>query len=344
MSEFPESLEIAISSLVNTLVYKMITAESDADATQEFIYLTGIPAANDVAIRHYATEKADEIWGPYKELPRPEWFNPAIEALASARQRLTNTGVTELDDAESFSLSALVPGYMEDFKVNQAGWRGQTIDAVRSSYLDRWGGMVFLQANTLALLELVLRGYQRQIEEAQRDVVNLVNRAEEVIAAYDPSSMCGSTDSKNLSFNIIIGVSVVVSAAAGVATMGVTSIGAAFVAAGLGVVKDVYNPQAPTDADIGGDTVAQIWQSILIATEKLRQQFQASDTELRAILNSFHDGVINGQVTVGKSGEGDVQTLPAMELLRSKPLGTTSSVERPLVNSNNPDAAHSPAY
>nr|MDT0656785.1 hypothetical protein [Micromonospora sp. DSM 115978] len=342
MPDFPESLEIAISSLVNTLVYKLITAEDDADAVEEFIYLTGIPSANDVAIRNYATQKADEIWGPYKELPPPSSFDGAIGALASARERLTNTGVTQLEDAESFSLSALVPGYMEDFRINQAGWRGETIDAVRSSYLDRWGGMVFLQANTIALLELVLKGYQEQVKQAQNDVVNLVNMAEEVIAAYDPSSLCGSTDSKNLTFNITIGVAVVLSAAAGAASMGVTSIVAAAVAAGLGVAKDAYQPVAPEYAGLGGDTVAEIWQSILDATEKLRQQFSASETELHAIIAGFHDGVINGRITVGKSGDGEVQSLPALELLRSKPLGPTSSVERPLIGSDNPDPAHSP--
>jgi hypothetical protein len=231
---------------------------------------------------------------------------------------------------------------MEDFKTNQAGWRGETINAVRSYYLDRWGGMMFLQANTIALLELVLKGYQEQVKQAQTDVVNLVNRAEEVIAAYDPASLCGSTDSKNLTFNIAIGVASVVSAAAGVASMGVSSIVAAAVAAGLGVAKDAYQPVAPTDADIGGDTVAEIWQSILDATEKLRQQFWASEKELHDIIDSFHDGVVNGKITVGRSGEGDVQSLSAGDLLRSKPLDSTSSVDRPLVGSDNPDPAHSP--
>jgi hypothetical protein len=149
---------------------------------------------------------------------------------------------------------------------------------------------------------------------------------------------------QNLTFNIAIGVAGVVSAAAGVASMGVTSIAAAAVAAGLGVLKDEYQPSAPTDADIGGDSVAQIWQSILDATENLRQQFQASDAELHDIVKSFHDGVVNGRITIGKSGQGEEQTLPALELLRSKPLGATSSVDRPLVGSDNPDPAHSPAY
>jgi hypothetical protein len=342
LSDFPESLEIAISSLINTLVYKIITAESDADAVQEFIHLTGIPSANDVSIANYARQKADEIWGPYLELPRPSSLDGAIESLASARERLTNTGVTQLEDAESFSLSALVPGYMEDFRTNQAGWRGATIDAVRSHYLDRWGGMVFLQANTIALLELVLRGYQEQIKQAQNDVVDLVNGAEQVIAAYDPSSLCGSTESKNLTFNIAIGVAVVLSAGAGAVAMGVTSIVAAAVAAGLGVAKDEYQPVAPEGAEMGGDSVAEIWQSILDATERLRQQFSASEKELHDIIRGFHDEVVNGRITVGKSGDGEVQSLPTMELLRSKPLGATSSLERPIIGSDNPDPAHSP--
>ena len=102
-----------------------------------------------MAIRNYAEGKAKEIWGPYMELPLPASFDGPLAALASAHGRLTNTGVTDLEDAERFSLGALVSEYMESFKINQAGWRGATIDAVRSNYLERWGGMVFLQCGWL---------------------------------------------------------------------------------------------------------------------------------------------------------------------------------------------------
>lgn len=346
MSDFPESLEIAISNLVSTLVNKLITRETDSDALEEFIQLTGIPSANDVAISNYARNKAHEIWGPYMELPLPSSFDGQLEALAGAHNRLTNTGVTDLEDAERFSLGALVPEFMEDFKINQSGWRGTTIDAVRSNYIDRWGGMVFLQANIIGLLWLVMKGYQEQVKQAQMDVVNLVNRAEEVIASYDPSSLCGSSDSKNVTFNIAIGVASVLSAGAGLAAgaaMRITTIVSAVVAAGLGVAKDKYEPKGRTDADMGGDTVAEIWQSILDATETLRKQFEASDQELHDIVESFHNGVVNGKIVVGKSGQGEVQTLPALELMRSKPLGvSTSAVERPYVGADNPDPAHSP--
>jgi hypothetical protein len=345
MAEFPQSLEYAISSLVNTLVYKIMTREGDTDALEEFVQVTGIPYVSDVTVRDYATQKAKEIWGPYMELPVPSSFDPAIEALAGAHHRLTNTGVTSLEDAESFSLGALVPRFMENFRTNQAGWRGATIEAIRSGYLDRWGGMVFLQANTIALLWLVLQGYQEQVRQAQNDVVKLVNLAEEVIAAYDPSSMCGSTDSKNLTFNIAIGVLGVLSAGAGAAGMAVTSIVAAAGAGGLGVGKDMYEPDAPRESDIGGDSVAAIWQSILDATERLRRQFEASEKELHDIIDSFHGRVVSGAVLLGKAGGGGRVNVPALEAFRSKPLGAgTRSVERPAMGSANPDPAHSPAY
>jgi len=234
---------------------------------------------------------------------------------------------------------------MADFATNQAGWRGATIDAVRSGYLDRWGGMVFLQANTIAILWLVLRGYQEQVKQAQNDVVKLVNAAEEVIEAFDPQSLCGSEHSKNLTFNIAIGVLSVLSAAAGVASMGVTSVVTAVGAAGLGVAKDMCEPDAPKDADIHGDSVAAIWQSILDATEGLRRQFEASDKELHDIVASFQAGVVNGSIRVGKSGQRGRVTVPALELLRSKPLGVaTTGLDRPVMGSDNPDPAHSPEH
>ncbi|MFC4070577.1 hypothetical protein [Actinoplanes subglobosus] len=345
MPEFPQSLELAISSLVNTLVHRIMTRDGDTDALEEFVQVTGIPYVSDVTVRNYAGEKAKEIWGPYMELPVPSSFDPAIEALASAHHRLTNTGVTSLEDAEAFSLGALIPDFMTDFRTNQAGWRGATIDAVRSGYLDRWGGMVFLQANTIALLWLVLRGYQEQVRQAQNDVVKLVGLAEEVIAAYDPSSMCGSTDSKNLTFNIAIGVLGVLSAGAGAAGMAVTSVVAAVGTAGLGVGKDMYEPDAPRDSDIGGDSVAAIWQSILDATEGLRRQFEASERELHDIVDSFHSRVVNGAVLLGKAGGGGRVSVPALEAFRSKRLGVdTTSLERPFMGSANPDPAHSPDY
>jgi hypothetical protein len=345
MTEFPQSLEYAISSLVNTLVYKIMTREGDTDALEEFVQVTGVPYVSDVTVRNYADQKAREIWGPYMELPVPSSFDPAIEALAGAHHRLTNTGVTSLEDAEAFSLSALIPDFMGDFRTNQAGWRGATIDAVRSGYLDRWGGMVFLQANTIAILWLTLRGYQEQIRQAQNDVVKLVNLAEEVIAAYDPSSMCGSTDSKNLTFNIAIGVLGVLSAGTGAAGMAVTSVVAAIGTAGLGIGKDVYEPDAPRDSDIGGDSVAAIWQSILDATERLRRQFEASERELHDILASFHGRVVNGTIRLGTSDRGAKVSVPALEAFRSKPLAMgTRNLERPYIGSANPDPAHSPEF
>ncbi|GGN44450.1 Na+-translocating ferredoxin:NAD+ oxidoreductase RnfG subunit [Actinoplanes campanulatus] len=345
MADFPKSLEFAISGLVNTLVNKVMTRAGDADALEELVQVTGVPYVSDVTIRDYATRKAEEIWGPYMELPPPSSFDGAIEALRGAHQRLTNTGVTSIEDAELFSLGALVPDFMADFRSNQAGWRGRTIDAVRSGYLDRWGGMVFLQANTIALLWLVLRGYQEQVRQAQNDVVKLVELAEEVIAAYDPQSLCGSTESKNLTFNIAIGVLGVLSAGAGAAGMAVAGVVAAVGAAGLGVAKDMYEPDAPRDADIGGDSVAAIWQSILDATEKLRLQFSASERELHDIINGFHNRVVSGSILLGTSGAGVRQTVPALEAFRSKPLGVgVSNLERPRMGSDNPDPAHSPEY
>jgi hypothetical protein len=345
MAEFPQSLEYAISSLVNTLVYKIMTREGDTDALEEFVQVTGVPYVSDVTVRDYATRKAEEIWGPYMELPVPSSFDPAIAALAGAHHRLTNTGVTNIENAEAFSLDALVTDFMADFRTNQAGWRGATIDAVRSRYLDRWGGMVFLQANTIALLWLVLQGYQEQVRQAQNDVVKLVNLAEEVIAAYDPSSLCGSTDSKNLTFNIAIGVLGVLSAGAGAAGMAVASVVAAVGGALLGVAKDAYEPDAPGDADIGGDSVAAIWQSILDATERLRRQFEASERELHDITASFQSVVVNGTIRLGKSDLGGKVNVPALEAFRSQPLGAgTAGVERPFIGSDNPDPAHSPDF
>lgn len=343
---FPDSLDMAINNLINTLVYKLITRESDGDALQEFVDLTGISSVTDVNVENYARQKAEEIWGPYKQLPLPSAFDAPIAALAGAHNRLTNTGVTNLDDAERFSLGALVPEFMADFRIDQAGWRGATIDAVRSNYLDRWGGMVFLQANTLALLWLVLKAYQTQVQKAQEDVVDLVTKAEQVIASYDPSSLCGSSDKKNLTFNIAIGVLSVLSGAAGLAegaAMAITSVASAVAAAGLGVAKDAYEPNAPKGGDIQGDTVAEIWHSILDRTEDLRKQFAASDKELHDIVDSFHSKIVDGKIVVGKSGQGETQTVPAMELFRSKPLDVgTSNLQRPYIGSDNPDPAHSP--
>ncbi|GAA2700041.1 hypothetical protein [Actinoplanes palleronii] len=344
MADFPQSLELAISSLVNTLVHKLMSREGDTDALAEFVQVTGVPYVSDVTVRNYANDKAEEIWGPYRELPPPSSLDLSIQALAGAHGRLTTTGVTDLQDAEHFSLGALVPDIMDDFRINQAGWRGETIEAVRSGYLDRWGAMVFLQANTLALLWLALSAYREQLVQAQQDVVNLVNRAEEAIAAYRPDSMCGSSDKKNVTFNIAVGVLGVLSAGAGLATgtgAAVTTIVAALGAGGLGVAKDKYEPEGPRDHDIQGDSVAELWQSILDATEKLRQQFEASEKELHDIVASFHDGVVNGSVTIGTSGQGRPVTTPAMEVFRSKQLGGgTTHLQRPLSGSANVDPAH----
>lgn len=343
MAGFPEILDVAINKLINTLTHKLLVGESDTDAIEEFIQLSGIPFLSDGNIQAYAKQKAEEIWGPYKDLPLPSAFDPAIQALEKAQSSLTNTGVTSLEAAEAFTMNAFVPEFMADFRTNQAGWCGATIDAVRSGYLEQWGGMVFLQANTLAMLRLALQGYQMQISKAQTDVVTLVNRAEEVVASYGSGSVCSSIDSKNVTFNIAIGVLGVVSAATGAAGLAVASIASAAAGGGLGAIKDSYEPAGPKESDIQGDSVASIWQSILDATEKLRGQFQASDKELYDIVASFHSGILNGRVRLGTTGAGGLETVPAMEVFSSKPLGAgTRSVERPVIGSDNPDPAHSP--
>ncbi|SDS37890.1 hypothetical protein [Actinoplanes derwentensis] len=346
MSDFPESLEVAINNLINTLVYKLIVLETDTDAREEFMRSTGVPYVSDVTVQDYARQKADEIWGPYKDLPAPSSLDGIIETLTGAHNQLTTTGVTEIYDAEDFSLGALVPGFMADFRINQAGWRGATIDAVRSGYLDRWGRMVFLQANTIALLLLVLRAYQEQLTRAQSDVVALVNVAEEVLSSYTADSVCGSAVSKNLSFNIAIGVLSVLSAATGIAGLALTSIVAAFGAAGLSVAKDSYEPIEPKEgAQIGGDSVTQIWESIIRRTEDLRMEFCTSEQQLHDIIAGFHRDVIGANIGVGLSREGNARALPAMELFRSKPLGSgTGNLRRPSVTWSGPDPAHSPEW
>ncbi|HWS34086.1 MAG TPA: hypothetical protein VN408_15245 [Actinoplanes sp.] len=320
--------------------------ETDTDSRAEFMSATGVPYVSDVTVQDYARQKADEIWGPFKELPAPSSLDGVIETLTGAHHRLTTTGVTDIFDAEEFSLGALIPGFMVDFRTNQAGWRGATIDAVRSNYLDRWGRMVFLQANTIALLLLVLRAYQEQLRQAQNDVVALVNLAEEVLSSYTGDSVCGSTESKSLSFNIAIGVLGVLSAAAGVAGMALASIVTAVGTAGLGITKDAYDPPVPKDGgQIGGDSVTQIWESIVRATESLRQEYSESEKQLHDIIDGFQHDVISGSIGVGKSGQRDPRSLPAMELLRSKPLGSgTSDVARPFATSFSPDPAHSPEW
>lgn len=70
MSEFPESLEVAINHLINTLVYKLIVLETDTDSRQEFMSATGVPYVSDVTIQDYARQKADEIWGPSRIFQR----------------------------------------------------------------------------------------------------------------------------------------------------------------------------------------------------------------------------------------------------------------------------------
>lgn len=343
---FPGNLEYAISGLVNTLVNKMIQAE-DSDNFEEFQQLmteAGFPGGvTDVNIRNYANHKAEEIWGPFKELPQVSSFDAPIQAVKGAKDRITNTGVSDLADAENFSLGALIPGYMKAFETNQTGWRGATIDAVRSDYINRWGGMTFLQANTLALLHILLAAYQKQIDEAQKDVVRLVKAAEEVIASFDPGSLCGGAESRGEQFNIAIGVFTVVSAAAGAFSFGTASIAAAMGAGISGWAKDKFAYEKKTNSfNIDGDSVTAIWQSIVTSTEELRKEFESSETQLADMATDFHDQLTSKNIRTGKDAYGGKIDLPASKLIKCEKLPSTGAVDRPLNGSDNPDPAHTP--
>ncbi|GAA4905968.1 hypothetical protein LX16_3437 [Stackebrandtia albiflava] len=347
MSEFPGNLESAITSLVNTLVNKMIQAEEDSDSLEEFQRLmaeAGFPGGvNDVNIRNYANQKAEEIWGPFKELPQVSSFDAPIDAIKGAKDRITNTGVTDLESAENFSINALIPGYMESFETNQRGWRGYTVDAIRSDYLNRWGGMTFLQANTLALLQILLEAYRRQVEEAQKDVVRLVTAAEEVIASFDPGSLCGGADSRADKFNIAIGVATVVSAAAGVASFGTTSIAAAMAVGMTGWGKDKFAyEEKSNEFNIDGDSVTAIWQSIITSTEELRKEYEDSEAQLADMATEFYNGIEGGTVRTGKDAYGGKVEIAATTLITCGPLPSTGDVDRPLNGADNPDPAHTP--
>lgn len=343
---FPGNLEYAISGLINTLVNKMIQAE-DSDNVEEFQTMmaeAGFPGGvTDVNIRNYANNQADEIWGPYKQLPQASTFDGPIEAIRGAKNRITNSGVTELSDAENFSMNALIPGYMKSFETNQTGWRGATISAVRSDYINRWGGMTFLQSNTLAMLQVLLEGYKEQIVKAQQDVVNLVNTAEGVIASFDPGSLCGGAEAREGEFNIAIGVFGIVSAAAGVASAGTLSIATAVAAGVLGWAKDEYKYEKKTNKyNIGGDSVTSVWKSILTSSEELRKEFESSETQLADIASKFHTGISTGKATTGKDAYGGKVEVETIKLLKSDKIPSTGSVDKPLNGSDNPDPAHQP--
>jgi hypothetical protein len=77
----------------------------------------------------------------------------------------------------------------------------------------------------------------------------------------------------------------------------------------------------------------------------LRLQFSASEKELHDIVMGFHQGVVNGNIFIGWSGQGGPQSVPARDVLQSKKLAAgTTSLQQPVMGSHNPDPAHSPDY
>ena len=332
--EFPESLQIAVSGLINTVVNKMITAE-DQDGVEEFIKEQGIPAATDVHIRQYCQDKADEIWKPWESLPLPSTFENGIQKLKDAKGHISDSAVEEPKDISDFSANALVQQYMEDFQINLTGWQGDTIDAVRRNYLDNWGRMVFLQTTTLQTLIVLLEAYKTQVDTAQKDIVALVNAAEEVAASYSSGSVSGGAEGQDAVFNILIAVGGVVAA-----TGGWPAIAGAVAAGGLTVSKDLF-PKAsdPEEHPLGGDSISEIWSNTVDATEKLKQQFITSEEKLAEMASEFY-GMLGDGVTVDKDGHGESITIPAYDLIRVKPLASTSDVERPDSNYSPPDPVH----
>lgn len=275
------------------------------------------------AMRAFIKEESGRLFAPWKDMPDPASFDGPIQQVVDGRGKVATKDVTSVTDIKDMDLGTQMPGYMGEVRGRLANWRGRTIDAVHLNYINHFDEMLFLQANTLRVLELTLKAHQEGVNKAQEDTVTLVGNA---TAAVDAIDCWGGDSNKNVVFNIVAGIVGVLGAAA----PGVNAVVAlAGVAGGLGLAKDLISSNPPESKPLGASRISGVWSNMTSALDRHKELYKSGESILSTTVNNY-DTALNGYYKTGQGPDGSNITKRGVDLIRLSAPIDLGDVKAPL--------------
>lgn len=187
------------------------------------------------------------IISPWESIPKPGDFDAPIDELNRALGILSGSANAEsiaLKENVELEIGGLIPSYMSRVKANLTGWRGETVKALRTNYVRRFGPMIALQCNGLVILRKALEA-ERVIWEGAHENIQLVLK--ESATAFDALNWWGNDANLKLAFDIAAAVAGIVGA---IVSGPAAAIAVATVGGAVSVSKDqIRVPENPTNIE-----------------------------------------------------------------------------------------------
>ncbi|WP_405164383.1 hypothetical protein OG203_04495 [Nocardia sp. NBC_01499] len=221
---------------------------------------------------------------PFSRLPDPAGYDPLIDHLNRAMEKVNTGSVAHTDLSKDIGLSNPNLDKMTSDGGYLQGWTGEGAMAFKANFVDTFKTLSGNQFTALSTMKGVLQAHQAMWLKARDDIDKI---AEHTLDALDNAGGCGK-NKWSFGFSVLSAVGTITGAAITIATGGATApivaIGAAASLGSAGV--------ASTTAS--GDSVNTIMNSMTQAIDDLTKHIQEVETQqitdrVRALID-----VLNG--------------------------------------------------
>lgn len=274
------------------------------------------------AMRNFIKEEAGKLFAPWKDLPDPVAFDTPLQQVVDARSVLANKEITHVGDIKDMKLGTQMQGNLADVKTNIAGWHGQTVHAFNRNYVEHFDEMLYLQVNSLRVLEVSLQAHREGVVKSQEGTLDLVRNA---TAAVDAIDCFGGDSNKNVVFNVVAGMLGVLAAAVSPVN---ALVAIAVVAGGLGTAKDLVSSKEPATLPLGAGRINGVWSNLESAEDRHKQLYTEGEDTLSRVVSLFESG-LKGHFKTGTGGDGHDISSRGLDLIRLHPPIAAGDVRPP---------------
>ena len=259
----------------------------------EYIEIEGVTDPNHVWADMESGGALGKYFEPWKALPDGSGLNEFMTNLTdSTKDMVEAADIIELEDVDEYASSTVspdIPARMASIRQNVSQWQGYMIDEFRKNYSSKFDHIVFFQSNLANILRFALQANRDILAAAQADVADVVNQAGNALAALD----CSGGDDSTISSSTVTATTGVMSLIGG--PLGVIA-GFISLENTLDSAVEYTQEQPSSDYLISGDTVYEIWDSLLRAFQSIENTIFGSERRiadvLDAVFNALDDGVV----------------------------------------------------
>jgi hypothetical protein len=259
----------------------------------------------------YYAQVIPPLFKPFSQMPDPGHYQPLIDDLRTVLTGLSNgQNNNDVIDAKEFypanpTLTKMTTAsdYMED-------WTGVAAMDFKQKFLDPFPAYARNQAIVTSMLKAGLEAHQTMWASARNDIDKIAHAA---MDAFDNQG-CSNKNTWNVGFTVISSLAAVTATfltAGGAAAITATIIAATAQVAATTPPADV--PDAPKDANGGGETALQMINTLKQAIESLTSVISKAEdrmvTGLGAVtgqINSRHDLFVAARPALADTPPGGV--------------------------------------